>query len=259
MEIRRFEGKTVLITGGGYGIGRGVSLRFAREGAKVGVLDLDDERAIETAQLIRSASGTAHPVRADVSKPDEVKKAVEEVSSNLGPIDVLVNNAGIRYVRKVLETTDEEWQKTISVNLSGIFYMTRAVAPQMIARGGGKVVNIASMSGFIGQLGRAAYGASKGGALQLTRSLAVELGPTINVNAVAPGYIAGTGMMKEVDKDLRGVAWTIANTLVRRPGTPEDVAAAAAFLASDDASFITGATLLVDGGFSIAKFMASGQ
>ena len=198
-------------------------------------------------------------VRADVSKPEDVAKAVEDVSSELGPIDILVNNAGIRYVRKFLETTDEEWQKTISVNLSGMFYVTRAVAPRMLARGGGKVVNVGSMSGLIGQTGRAAYGASKGGVLQLTRSLAVELAPTINVNAVAPGYIAGTGMMKDVDKDLKTVGWMIASTLARRAGTPEDVAAAVSFLASEDASFITGATLVVDGGFSAARYMPAGQ
>jgi len=257
MDLRRFDGKTVLVTGAGYCIGRAVALRFGREGARVGVLDLDTETANETVRLIASEGGVAHAVRADVSKSDEVKKAVDEVVSKLGPIDVLVNNAGIRYVRKVLEMTDEEWNRTISINLTGMFYVTRAVAPQMLARGGGKVVNVGSMSGLIGQLGRAAYGASKGGVLQLTRSLAVELGPTINVNAVAPGYIAGTAMMREVDKDTKGVEWMIASTLKRRAGTPEDVAGAAAFLASEDASFITGATLLVDGGFSAARFMVS--
>ena len=151
------------------------------------------ETANETVRLIASAGGVAHAVRADVSKSDEVKKAVDEVVSKLGPIDVLVNNAGIRYVRKVLEMTDEEWNRTISINLTGMFYVTKAVAPQMLARGGGKVVNVGSMSGLIGQLGRAAYGASKGGVLQLTRSLAVELGPTINVNAVAPGLHSRDG------------------------------------------------------------------
>jgi len=256
MDIRRYEGKTVLVTGAGYGIGRAVALRFAREGARVGVLDVDLETAGETVRLIASEGGVAHAIGADVSKSEEVRRAVDEVASKLGPIDVLVNNAGIRYVRKVLEMTDEEWNRTIAINLTGMFYVTRAVAPQMLARGGGKIVNVGSMSGLIGQLGRAAYGASKGGVLQLTRSLAVELGPTINVNAVAPGYIAGTAMMREVDKDTKNVEWMVASTRTRWAGTPEDVAGAAAFLASDDASFITGATLLVDGGFSAARFRA---
>jgi len=257
--MQRFVGKTVLVTGGGYGIGRAVALRFASEGAKVGVLDLDQQRADETVRLAATSGRAAHAVRTDISDSADVNKAVQEVSAKLGPIDVLVSNAGIRYVRKVLETTDEEWNRTLSVNLTGMFYVSRAVAPQMLARGGGKIVIIGSMSGLLGQTGRAAYGATKAGTLQLTRSLAVELGPTINVNAVAPGYIAGTGMMVEVDKDPKTVNWMVESTPVHRAGTPEDVAAAAAFLASDDASFITGATLMVDGGFSAARYMPIGM
>lgn len=255
MEPRRFGGKNVLVTGAGYGIGRAIALRFAAEGARVAVLDIDAVRASETARLIASAGSVSHPVVADVSRSEEVRRAVGEVSGELGTINILVNNAGIRIARNVLEMTDEEWNRTISTNLSGVFYVTRAVAPQMLASGGGKVVNVASMSGLIGQLKRAAYGASKGGELQLTRSLAVELGPTINVNAVAPGYIAGTGITADVDKDTKAVEWNLANTLLHRAGTSGDVAGAVAFLASEDASFITGATLLVDGGFQAAKFM----
>jgi NAD(P)-dependent dehydrogenase (short-subunit alcohol dehydrogenase family) len=256
--MERFVGKTVVVTGAGNGIGRGVALRFAKEGAKVGVLDLNEQMARETVEQIASRGGSALSVKTDVSLSSDVNKAVEEVSSKLGLIDILVNNAGIRYVKKVLETTDEEWNRTLSVNLNGMFYVTRAVAPQMLARGGGKIVNVGSMSGLIGQTGRAAYGASKGGILQLTRSLAVELGPTINVNSVAPGYIAGTGMMVEVDKDTKTVNWMVGSTPVHRAGTADDVAGAVAFLASDDASFITGATLVVDGGFSAVRFMPSG-
>jgi len=256
--MERFVGKTVVVTGAGNGIGRGVALRFAKEGAKVGVLDLNEQMARETVEQIASRGGSALSVKTDVSLSSDVNKAVEEVSSKLGLIDILVNNAGIRYVKKVLETTDEEWNRTLSVNLNGMFYVTRAVAPQMLARGGGKIVNVGSMSGLIGQTGRAAYGASKGGILQLTRSLAVELGPTINVNSVAPGYIAGTGMMVEVDKDTKTVNWMVGSTPVHRAGTADDVAGAVAFLASDDASFITGATLVVYGGFSAVRFMPSG-
>jgi NAD(P)-dependent dehydrogenase (short-subunit alcohol dehydrogenase family) len=257
--MERFVGKTAVVTGAGYGIGRAIALRFAKEGAKVGVLDLDQERASETVRLMAAAGGVGHSVKTDVSNSAEVKKAMDEVSEKLGPIDILVNNAGIRYVRKVLETTDEEWNKTISVNLTGMFYAARAVAPQMLARGRGKIVNVGSMSGLLGQTGRAAYGASKGGTLQLTRSLAVELAPTINVNAVAPGYIAGTGMMVEVDKDTKAVGWMVGSTPAQRAGTPDDVAAAVAFLASEDASFITGTTLMVDGGFSAVRYMPAGK
>ena len=248
MDIRRYDGKTVLVTGAGYGIGRAIALRFAREGARVGVLDVDLETAGETVGLITSAGGVAHAVRADVSKSDEVKKAVDDISSKLGPIDVLVNNAGIRYVRKVLEMTDEEWNRTISINLTGMFYLTKAVAPQMLARGGGKIVNVGSMSGLIGQLGRAAYGASKGGVLQLTRSLAVELGPTINVNAVAPGYIE-TSINEAGRQDRVHYDRIVDRTAFKRWGQPDDVAGAVVFLCMPASSYATGTVVAVDGGF----------
>jgi 2-dehydro-3-deoxy-D-gluconate 5-dehydrogenase len=257
--MRRFVDKTVAVTGAGFGIGRGIALRFAQEGAKVAVLDLDGHRAAETVQTIHGEGGTARAIKTDVSAFREVKDAISEVNHNFGPVDVLVNNAGVRYIRAVLDVTEEEWQYTLAVNLNGVFYMVKEVAPLMLRRGGGKIVNVASVSGFLGQTGRSAYGATKGGIVQLTRSLAVELGPTVNVNAVAPGYIRGTGMMTQVDKDPKSAGWMIANTPVHRAGTPDDVAAAVAFLASEEASFITGATLPVDGGFMASKYMVEGQ
>jgi len=253
--MQRFIERTTLVTGAGFGIGRAIALRFAKEGSRVGVLDVDPQRAEETSRMITSMDGTAYTTIADVSSSDEVRRSVDDVSEKLGTIDVLVNNAGIRYARNALDTSDQEWNRTLAVNLSGMFYVTRAVAPQMLSNGGGKIVNVASMSGIIGQTMRAAYGSSKGGILQLTRSLAVELGPTINVNAVAPGYIAGTGITKDVDKDAKGVSWTLGSTPLRRAGTPDDVAGAVAFLASEDASFISGATLMVDGGLTAARYM----
>jgi NAD(P)-dependent dehydrogenase (short-subunit alcohol dehydrogenase family) len=257
--LDKFANQTVIVTGAGYGIGRGIAVYFAKCGAKVAIFDVDQPTANETKEIITKAGGVSNSYKTDVASYENVMQNVSLVRKDLGMVDILVNNAGIRYVRKVLEIPNEEWNRTIGVNLTGMFYMVKAVAPMMLEKGRGKIVNIASISGLLGQNGRAAYGASKGGIIQLTRSLAVELGPEINVNAVAPGFVPGTGMMKEIDKDSRSSSWMVANTPVRRPGTPEDIAKAVAFLASEDASFIAGVTLPVDGGFSASKYLVEGK
>ena len=247
------------MTGAGFGIGRGIAEHFAKREANVAIFDLDDTTSRETEEIITRSGGKARWYKTDVADYDEIVRQTNKVKSDFGGVDILVNNAGIRFVRRVLDIPNEEWNRTIEVNLTGMFYMVKAVAPMMLAKGKGKIINVASISGMLGQNGRAAYGASKGGIIQLTRSLAVELGPSINVNAVAPGFIPGTGMMKEIDKDTKSSSWMVANTPVHRPGTPEDVASAVAFLASDEASFITGVTLPVDGGFSASKYLVEGQ
>ncbi len=249
----------MIVTGAGYGIGRGIAEHFAKKGAKVSVFDLDESTARETEQIIVTSGGKAKAFKTDVADYESVIKSVSEVRKEFGPVDILVNNAGIRIVRKVLEIPNEEWDRTIAVNLTGMFYLVKAVVPMMQERHRGKIVNIASISGMVGQNGRAAYGASKGGIIQLTRSLAVELGPEINVNAVAPGFVPGTGMMKDIEKDSRSSSWMVANTPIKRPGTPEDIAAAVAFLSSEEASFITGVTLPVDGGFTASKYLVEGK
>jgi NAD(P)-dependent dehydrogenase (short-subunit alcohol dehydrogenase family) len=257
--LTRFDSQVAIVTGAGYGIGRGIAEYFGKKGAKVGIFDLDEDTASESAKIINAAGGISEAFKTDVANYDSVVQSVNGVREKLGPVDILVNNAGIRYVRKVLEIPNEEWNRTIAVNLTGMFYMVKAVTPMMQEKKRGKIVNIASVSGLLGQNGRAAYGASKGGIIQFTRSLAVELGPEINVNAVAPGFVPGTGMMKEIDKDSRSSSWMVANTPVKRPGTPEDIAAAVAFLCSDEASFIAGVTLPVDGGFSASKYLVEGK
>lgn len=250
----RLSGKHALITGGGRGIGLATAKAFAREGAAVAVADLDEGRAREAAGAIEGVGGRALAVQADVGDPASVAAMVDAVVTAFGRIDVLSNNAGIGGNTPFLETTLEEWERILRVNLTGAFLVAQAVARLMAKNGGGKIINIASLSGQRGGDGRAAYGAAKAGLELLTKVMAVELAPLgINVNAIAPGPIE-TEMARIAHDEATRAAYRYLVPM-ERYGTPEEIADAAVFLASDESRYVHGHTLNVDGGFRAAGLM----
>ena len=248
----RLDGKVAIITGMAAGIGEASAFLFAREGAIVVGADIDGERGEQVIEKIREEGGRGYFVRADVSRNGDVKKTFEK-AQGLGGVDVLFNNAGIEVVKSLVETTEEEWDRSVAVNLKSAFLCCRHAIPVMEEKGGGSIINTSSAAGLVGSFS-ASYSAAKGGIIALTRALAVDLGPSgIRVNCLCPGAIE-TPMLTRVmlkQGDLKEVRERrIKNYPVGRFGTPIEVAQAALFLASDDASFITGAVLPVDGGFT---------
>ena len=237
--------KTVLITGGSRGIGADMVYRFARDGYAVAFVY---HKAHEAAASVAREAG-AFAICADISMPDEARRAVAEAKEKLGHIDVLINNAAVAGFRLFTDITDEEWNRFIGVNLSGAFYLSRAVLPDMISRKSGSIINISSMWGQVGASCEVHYSAAKAGLIGLTKALAKEVGPSgIRVNCIAPGVI-DTEMNAVLQEDDRRAL--IEETPLMRLGTPADVAAAALFLAGEGASFITGQVLGVNGGFVI--------
>jgi 3-oxoacyl-[acyl-carrier protein] reductase len=242
----RLEGRVVLVTGGARGIGRATAQLMAEEGARIAVADRDFEGALAAAQQI---GGGAIAVGLDVADPNSCKQAIATVLERLGRIDVLVNNAGITRDATLAKLGDDAWSAVLSVNLTGTFLMTRAVVPHMIERGGGVVLNAASIVGVLGNFGQSNYVASKAGVIGLTRTWARELGKKgVRVNCVAPGFIATDMTSQMPPQVLDGMK---AHTPLGRLGAPEDIARAYVFLASDEASFIHGQCLGVDGGLVI--------
>lgn len=249
----RLKGKVALITGGGSGIGRAIACLFAGEGAQVVLTGRREAPLADVAAEIKDKGGTAIYFAADVSDSEQVKKLVLKARETLGQIDILVNNAGLFIPKSVTELSEVEFDEVMAVNLRGTFLCCKYVIPHMLDQGGGNIVNISSILGHIGTTKGAAYCASKGGVILLTKSLAHDYGPGIRANALCPAHVE-TEMLDELfmsrgatDLAQFGEEWA-QNYPLKRLGTPEDVARAALFLASDDASWITGSSLMVTGG-----------
>ncbi|MFH0955832.1 MAG: SDR family NAD(P)-dependent oxidoreductase [Candidatus Falkowbacteria bacterium] len=247
----RLKNKIAIITGAGSGIGRGAALAFAREGAKVVVADWVEETGQETVKLIKKQGGEAMFVKVDVSNSSNVENMIKQCLAEYDKVDILFNNAGIVKMGALHETAEADWDQVINVNLKGVFLCSKAVIPQMLKQGKGKIVNTASIAGLVGfdQIGP--YCASKGGIIALTREMAVEYGPKkINVNCIAPGVIK-TAMTKDMLNDPATAKGFATSTPYPRLGEPEDIAMAAVYLASDESDFVTGEVLVVDGGWIV--------
>jgi meso-butanediol dehydrogenase/(S,S)-butanediol dehydrogenase/diacetyl reductase len=241
--MRGLANKRVLITGGAGGIGTATAARFVEEGARVIALDHDPAALSRLRSELPALSGT---IRADVSDPDDVARAFAEMDELARGLDVLINNAGISIRHGFLEITAQEWRKVMDVNLSGVFFVAQQAARRMLEGSGGVILNMGSTNGLMGYPNYADYNASKAGVIELTRTMALELGPRVRVNAVCPGFILTPMQAAEyTDEMQRAFA---AKLPLDRLGTPQDVAALFAFLASDDAAFITGQCFVIDGG-----------
>ncbi|MEW6013848.1 MAG: 3-oxoacyl-[acyl-carrier-protein] reductase [Candidatus Zixiibacteriota bacterium] len=244
--MKRFENKTALVTGSARGIGKAIAYRLGTEGAKVVISDVLFDLASATAEEFRRAGFESHAVKADVTKADDVASLVEETVTRFGTLDIVVNNAGITRDTLLLRMSEADWDLVLNINLKGAFLMTQAAAKVMIKQRSGRIINISSVVGRMGNAGQANYASSKAGLLGLTKSAAKELASRgITVNAVAPGYIATE--MTEKLSDAAKEAF-LNNIPLKRPGTPDDIAGVVAFLASEDAAYLTGQVIGVDGG-----------
>jgi meso-butanediol dehydrogenase/(S,S)-butanediol dehydrogenase/diacetyl reductase len=245
------NGKRVLVTGGASGIGAATARRFIDEGSRVVVLDRDEEGCRRLAGALPALAGT---IVADVSDPAAVAGAFDQLDRLLGGIDVLINNAGISIRRPFLDLTPEEWHRVMQVNLDGVFFVAQQAARRMKAAASGVILNMGSTNGLVGYQFYADYNASKAGVIELTRSMALELAPQVRVNVVCPGYVLTP--MQEAEYTPEMMEAVNAKIPLGRHAKPEEVAALFAFLASDDAAFITGQVYVIDGG-EIAGGLAS--
>ncbi|MBU4369457.1 SDR family oxidoreductase [Patescibacteria group bacterium] len=248
----RLKNKVAIITGAGSGIGQGIAFAFVKEGAKVVVADWSEQGGKETVEQIHKKGGEAVFIKTDVSKAKDIDEMVKTCLDKFKRIDILVNNAGIVKFGPLHQTSEQDWDAVLDVNLKSIFLGSKKVIPEMLKQGSGKIINITSIAGLVGFDQISAYCASKGGIIALTREMALEYAPKkINVNCIAPGVIK-TAMTKDMLDDPATKQFLESSTLYPRLGEPKDIAMAAVYLASSESDFVNGEVLVVDGGW-IAK------
>jgi len=247
--MNRLQNKIAIITGGAQGIGKATALKFADEGASIVLWDVNEEKGNALVNELKAKDIKAHFTKVDVTKIDSAEKAAKEAVEIFSTIDILINNAGITRDASLVKMTAEQWQQVVDVNLTGVFNCTKAVIPFMIEKKYGKIVNTSSVVGLYGNFGQTNYVATKAGIIGMTKVWARELGRKgINVNAVAPGFIA-TEMVKTIPENI--LKSLEEKTPLGRLGLPEDIANAYLFLSSEEANFINGITLSVDGGLIV--------
>lgn len=252
---RRLEEKVALVTGGAVGIGHAICLLFAREGCAVGVFDIDGAGARACAEELDAGGARALAVEGSVTSLDDARRAVDELEAAFGGVDILVNNAGVIGSGTVESVDEEEWRRVIDVNLTGVFLPSKAAIPALRRRGGGSIVNVSSAAGLIAWYDQAAYDASKGAVVNLTRSMALDFArDSIRVNCLVPAHVVtpmSEGFRAEAAEEARMQRERLLETIpLGRFSQPEEIASGALFLASDESSYATGSTLVLDGGYT---------
>src|SRR5919199_1840900 len=250
----KLEQRVAVITGAGSGIGQAMALLFAREGARVLAADVNGEAAAATAAKVSAEGGACQALTVNVIEPDQVRGMIERARSSYGRLDILCNNAGIGSTTSVIEAEPDEWDRVMTVNVKSVYLGCKYAVPVMIAQGGGCIINTASVAGMVGIVKRASYSASKGAVIALTRQVAIDfVEQGIRVNCICPGTVDSPWvgrLLSQADDPAAARQALVARQPLGRLGTPEEVAAAALYLASDDATFITGTGLVIDGGLT---------